>query len=94
MRILRDTRLNRYLATKEIHLGDPASLKEYLRAAQLIRESTSRIPTLLKLNGFEEMRRPNCLEHTVQIEFDYVRQNLASDIERRRERLQKFIAEK
>jgi len=30
----------------------------------------------------------------VQIEFDYVRQNLAADIERRRERLQKFIAER
>ena len=91
VRILRDTRLNRYLATKEISLRDPTEMREYLRTAELIRESTSRIPTLLKLNYFEELHRPNCLEYTVQIEFDYIRQNLAVDIERRRERLQKFI---
>lgn len=80
MRIFRDIRLNRCIATKEIHLSDPAALKDYMQSAELLQESTSRIPTLLKLNGFEQMRRPNCMEHTVQIEFDYVRQNLAADI--------------
>lgn len=89
--VLKDNRLNKYVATKVLHMRSQQELDDYCRLATLAAEATSTLPTLLRVNSHRQSHKPNCMLYSVEVEFDYVPRNFADLIKERTLRLTQFV---